>query len=75
MRDIVFLNQKNENEGAKMIGTSRAGEILGCKRDKVSAMCRNGVFKTAEQDGAYKSWRIEEWEVIEYAKKKGKKKK
>ena len=52
-----------------MIGTGEAAKILGCSRDKVSKMCRENVFKTAEQDRVGTPWRIDEKEVRELAGK------
>lgn len=53
---------------ATYVGTSKAAEILGMKRDSVSDLCRKGKFKTAEHDGKGKPWRILESEVYEYKK-------
>lgn len=40
------------------VGTARAAELLGVKRDTVSGWCREGVFPGAEQDDKGKPWRI-----------------
>lgn len=40
------------------MGTSKAAELWGCSRDKVSKLCREGKIQGAEQDGKRKPWRI-----------------
>ena len=55
------------------VGTSRAADILGLKRDRVSALCREGkAFPGAEQDGVGKPWRIPISDIIAYASRTGK---
>lgn len=56
----------------KYIGTARAAEMLGVKRDTMSRWCREGKFKTARQDKVGSPWIILEEEVLEFARREGK---
>ncbi|MCD8036116.1 MAG: helix-turn-helix domain-containing protein [Clostridiales bacterium] len=55
------------------IGTSRAAEILNCSQETVRRWCREGIFKTATQDGKGKPWHISEKEVYQVLEKISKK--
>jgi len=57
----------------KSIGTGAAAEILGCSRDYVSKLCREGYFETATQDKVGSPWHISEQEVIKKSKGKTRK--
>ncbi len=51
-----------------MIGTKEAAEILGYSREYVAKLCRDGVFRSAEQDAKGSPWRLDKEEVERYAK-------
>lgn len=57
----------------KYIGTKEAAEIIGYAQTTVSRYCREGRFKSADQDAPGSPWRILEEEVREYAGKGRKK--
>lgn len=40
------------------MSTTKAAELWGCSRDKVSQLCRDGKIRGAEQDRKGTPWRI-----------------
>ena len=59
-----------EQKVQNVVGTSRAGDLLGVNKNTVSKWCREGKFPNATQDGYNQPWQIPMTDIVELMNKR-----